>query len=146
MFNISKVKGWLEIATLMANKFSKDPSTKVGAVILRPDGSIASMGYNGYPQDLIEKHLTYDRDVKYASILHAEENALAFAREDLAGCVAIVTHHPCAHCLAQLMQKKIRCVYYGDATIKERFTTGQLKALEMLLHPDHNSTYLVKVD
>ena len=30
-------------------QWSKDPSTKVGAVIVRPDKSIVSMGFNGFP-------------------------------------------------------------------------------------------------
>ena len=37
---------FLEMARLVSG-WSKDPSTKVGAVIVRPDKTIASVGYNG---------------------------------------------------------------------------------------------------
>ena len=34
--------------------WSKDPSTKTGAVIVRPDRTIASMGYNGFPRGMAD--------------------------------------------------------------------------------------------
>jgi len=42
----------------LVGSWSKDPSTKVGAVIIRPDRTIASVGYNGFPRG-VEGHL-YD--------------------------------------------------------------------------------------
>jgi dCMP deaminase len=39
---------FLDIAEEVS-KASKDPSTKVGAVIVRPDRTVASLGYNGLP-------------------------------------------------------------------------------------------------
>jgi len=55
---------------------SKDPSTKVGAVIVKND-AIISTGYNGFPRgvnDSIEKR--YDKEQKYTWTVHAEENAI----------------------------------------------------------------------
>ena len=59
---------------------SKDPSTKVGAVIVNSGNSIISTGYNGFPigvDDLVESR--YERPEKYTWTCHAEENAIAFA-------------------------------------------------------------------
>jgi deoxycytidylate deaminase len=36
----------------VAEGWSKDPSTKVGAVIVRPDLTVASIGYNGFPRGM----------------------------------------------------------------------------------------------
>lgn len=65
--------------------FSKDPSTKVGAVIVRPDKTIASMGFNGFPKKLKDDARYNDREVKYSLIVHGEINAILFAKESLTG-------------------------------------------------------------
>ena len=59
---------------------SKDPSTKVGAVIVNSGNSIISTGFNGFPigiDDHVESR--YERPEKYLWTCHAEENAIAFA-------------------------------------------------------------------
>ena len=64
------------------SKLSKDPSTKVGAVIVRPDNSIASVGYNGFPKGFPDEESYWNnRDLKYKIVTHAEENALDFCNE-----------------------------------------------------------------
>jgi dCMP deaminase len=63
-------------------QMSKDPSTKVGAVIIGPGRAILSAGFNGLPRGIedTESRLR-DRDVKLKLIVHAEMNAvLAAAR------------------------------------------------------------------
>lgn len=92
----------------MVSTRSKDPSTKVGAVIARPDRSIASVGYNGFPKGILDDERLHDRDTKYSMILHAEENAVLNAREDLSGYTLYVHPiFPCAHCFRTLRQKGI---------------------------------------
>jgi deoxycytidylate deaminase len=54
---------------------SKDPSTKVGAVIMDKNGIIYSTGYNGYPREFPD--LDYNnREYKYPRVVHAEANAI----------------------------------------------------------------------
>ena len=78
-------KRFLEMAQLVAT-WSKDPSTKVGAVIVRPDFTVASVGYNGFPRGMEDHSDLYaDRDVKLSRIVHAEMNAILHAREPLQG-------------------------------------------------------------
>jgi dCMP deaminase len=74
---------FLELANHIA-QWSKDPSTKVGAVIVRPDRTICSVGYNGFPRGVDDNEERYmDRPTKYEFVVHAEANAIIHAREPL---------------------------------------------------------------
>src|SRR3989344_2191240 len=67
-------------------QWSKDPSTKTGAVIVDPNNRVVSLGYNGFPRgvnDLPER--LSNRELKYKIIVHCERNALLFARESVRG-------------------------------------------------------------
>ena len=57
--------------------WSKDPSSKIGAVIVNDERRILATGYNGFPKGIedTEERLN-DRDQKYPLIVHAEMNAL----------------------------------------------------------------------
>lgn len=89
--------------------WSKDPSTKVGAVIVRPDLSICSTGYNGFPRKLSDaKELYADRETKYSRVIHGEINAILFAKESLVGYNIYL--HPflsCDRCTVQIIQSGI---------------------------------------
>jgi dCMP deaminase len=96
-----------------AATFSKDPSTKVGAAILRPDGSLVSAGWNGLApgvQDSAER--LNQRELKYALTLHAELNAILSAREALTG-YTLFTYPfpPCAHCASVIIKSGISQVF-----------------------------------
>jgi dCMP deaminase len=104
--------------------WSLDPSTKVGCVIVRPDKTIASIGYNGFPRNVDDSAERYnDRELKYLMVKHAEENAVLFSKESLTGYTAYVTHHPCANCTGTLVQKGITCIVTRKPTdaFAERF-------------------------
>jgi dCMP deaminase len=95
---------FLRLAETVAS-WSKDPSTKVGCVITRPDNTIASVGYNGFPRHVRDRPSDLeDRAKKYAMTVHAELNAVLNAHERLDGCTAYVTHPPCSQCAAVLIQ------------------------------------------
>lgn len=117
---------WIERFLAMADAvgtWSKDPSTKVGAVIVDRHGRVVSTGYNGLARGVAdsEERLT-DRDVKYKIILHAEENAILFARRDLTGCSLFVSSlPPCAHCASVIIQSGIGRVYTRNVEIPERW-------------------------
>lgn len=93
---------------------SRDPSTKVGAVIMRPDKTIASVGYNGFPRGTSDDPAIYDnRPRKYARTVHAELNAILTAREPLVGYTIYVSPlHPCSQCAAAIIQAGITEVIY----------------------------------
>lgn len=85
--------------------WSKDPSTKVGAVVVDKDNRIVSIGYNGFPKGVQDDERLEDRDIKYSLILHAEENALLFSKQNLKNC-KIYTYplFPCSRCCAKIIQ------------------------------------------
>lgn len=101
-------KRFLNLANYIS-QWSKDPSTKCGAVISRGN-RIISLGFNGFPMLIGDQESLYaDREIKYKMILHAEINAILFAKEDLSGCTLYTTPFPpCARCAAQIIQKGIR--------------------------------------
>lgn len=83
------IKKWdlrfLQLAKFISG-WSKDPSTQTGAVIVRPNKSICSVGFNGFPAAMVDNENYYnDRDEKYSRIVHCEMNAARFATEDLNG-------------------------------------------------------------
>lgn len=85
--------------------WSKDPSTKVGAVIARPDRTVASVGFNGFPKGSVDNEELYrDREVKLERIVHAEVNAIVHAQENLSGFTLYSTLMPCARCASVIIQ------------------------------------------
>lgn len=92
--------------------WSKDNSTKVGAVITTPDGSPVSWGFNGMPHGiddtLPERNV---RPEKYRWMCHAERNAMDLSsRSDLTGCVMFVTYASCPNCAQSIIQRGIKTV------------------------------------
>lgn len=59
------------------SSWSKDPSTKVGAIAVGRKGQILSQGYNGFPRGIedTEARLS-DRGQKYKFVVHAEQNCI----------------------------------------------------------------------
>lgn len=102
----------LDMARHVAKR-SKDPSTKVGAVIVDDKKRVVSVGYNGFARGVTDKpERLEDRTVKYRLTLHAEKNAILFANTNLDGCSIFVTHPCCAQCAAQIIQAGIKRVVY----------------------------------
>ena len=98
---------FLKLATHIS-EWCKDPSTKVGCVVVGPDREIRSTGFNGFPRGIqdSDERLT-NRDLKYPLICHAEENAIMHAARiglALKGCTAYVTWPPCTRCARSLIQ------------------------------------------
>lgn len=126
-------KYFIDIAKAVASK-SKDPSSKVGCVIVDEDNRIVSTGYNGFVAGCDEDHMSWERPEKYFLVIHAEENALIYSRRDLSNCRVYITHGPCEVCLKHLLQAKVRDIYYDDPSIiKDRGTDGQKAAIRSLL-------------
>lgn len=100
---------FLELAEHVGSKWSRDPSTKVGAVIVRPDKTVASMGYNGFPRGVQDDEARYaDRQLKYKLVCHAEANAIVSASEKLTGCTVYVSPlFPCQECAKLVIQSGI---------------------------------------
>jgi len=102
-------KRFLDLAGHVAG-WSKDPSTKVGAVIVNDDKQVLGLGYNGFPRGVHDCTERYnDRNLKLQFVAHAERNALDNAA-DVRGATLYSTLFPCTDCAKGIIQRGIRCV------------------------------------
>jgi dCMP deaminase len=122
-------KRFLDLADHIA-AWSKDPSTKVGAVIVRPNRTIASVGYNGFPRGVKDDaERLSDRPVKYAMTVHAEANAILSADGKVDGCTIYVSPlHPCSNCAALIIQSGIKRVVARMGTAPSQWLDSFEKA------------------
>lgn len=111
---------FLELALANA-RMSKDPSTRVGAVIVGPDREICSTGFNGFPRGIADTHERLcHRDTKLKLIVHAEMNAILNAARigtALKGCTLYLAATddsglvwggpPCTRCTVETIQTGI---------------------------------------
>lgn len=68
---------YLELAKHVANQWSKDPSTKVGAVLVNWEHQLEFIGYNGFPRNVLDTtERLNNRELKYQLVVHAEVNAI----------------------------------------------------------------------
>lgn len=92
--------------------WSKDTSTKVGAVVVGPERQIISTGYNGMPRGVNDEvPARLERPLKYKYFVHGEANAVYnAARHGIAtrSCILYVTLVPCANCAQAIIQAGIR--------------------------------------
>jgi dCMP deaminase len=98
---------------------SKDPTTKVGCIIVSEDNVVAATGYNGIPMGVDDLPERMERPAKYLWTAHAEENAIALAARvgaRLRGGTAYVTHGPCSRCARSLIQAGVKTVIVGHGT------------------------------
>ncbi len=91
------------------SKASKDPSTKVGAVIVDEDRRVVSIGYNGFPKNVEDDpYKLNNREIKYKYIVHAERNSLLFANKSTKNCTLYVyPFMPCPVCAGMIIQSGI---------------------------------------
>lgn len=129
---------FIAVAELVSS-WSKDPSTKCGAVIVRPDRTIASVGYNGFPRGCNDDPTLYaNRDLKLSRVLHAEVNAVLHANEPLTG-FTMYTHPAgvsptCDRCATVVIEAGIERVVHEFDDSREfssRWAEAGKRALQM---------------
>ena len=105
---------FLDLALTIA-AWSKDPSTKVGAVATDDRNAIIETGYNGIPRGVEDRCERMQRPDKYLWMAHAEENLVAHAaRPRLQGATVHVTHMCCAACTRMLINAGVKKIIVGD--------------------------------
>lgn len=115
---------FLDLAKMVAS-WSKDPSTKVGAVAVGTARQVVETGFNGLPRgvrDIAERMM---RPEKYLWTSHAEENLVAHAaRAKLEGATVYTTHLCCNACARMLINAgvaKVICDGGKTAMPREQF-------------------------
>lgn len=97
-------------------QWSKDPRTKVGAVIVDDLNRIVSVGYNGFPRGVTDSPELYDaREMKLLRVVHAETNAILNANKSVSGCKLYLTLPPCHECAKVIIQSGITQVIYRES-------------------------------
>lgn len=101
--------------------WSKDPSTKVGAVIVDDKKRIVGMGYNGFPRGVDDSIKSYmDKELKHKMVVHAEANAILNAVKQVEGCTIYVWPlFSCQECAKLIIQAGITKVVAPAARIEE---------------------------
>lgn len=113
---------FIKIAETVAEK-SKDPSSKMGCVIVNPNKRVVSVGYNGLIQGANEAKLTLsERPMKYRFVIHSEMNAILFAREDLKDCTVYNQVATCDNCLKHCLQAGIKRFVYRELRVNSHST------------------------
>ncbi len=105
---------YIQLATDVSS-WSKDPSAKVGAVIVGSKGQVLSQGYNGFPRGVNDRVERYnDRKEKHKYVVHAEMNAIynaSYTGVSLDGATIYVYGLPvCNECAKGIIQVGIKSV------------------------------------
>jgi len=105
---------FMEIADLEIAQWSKDRSSRVGALIVK-DREIVTSGFNGMPRgcndDVEARH---ERPEKYFWFKHAEENAIINAArqgKSTMGCDMYLNWYPCNNCAGVVVNAGIKRIY-----------------------------------
>ena len=128
-------KRFMDLAEFYA-QWSKDPSTKVGAVITDDIGIVKGMGYNGFPRGVDDSPERYaDKAEKYPRVVHAELNAILNANGTVRGSSIYTTLPPCASCACAIIQAGIRRVVvnteFGDDDVSAHWKRQWEISMEM---------------
>ena len=122
---------FLNIADAVALK-SKDPSSKMGCVIVDQMRRPISFGYNGQIQGADESKLTLsERPMKYLFSTHSEMNAVLFAKQDLTGCTIYNRVATCDNCLKYCLQAGIKRFVYRQLRVHS-FSSDPKKSMTNL--------------
>lgn len=125
---------FMTVAEAVASK-SKDPSTKVGALVIDKQRLIRATGFNGLPRGVADSaERLLDRPTKLRLVVHAEMNAICAAARvgvPLDGCSLHVTLHPCLRCAILIVQVGILEVVC-PALVPERWSDEMAEAERIL--------------
>jgi dCMP deaminase len=106
---------FLELAKSVST-WSKDPSTKVGAVLVNDLKQVVGMGYNGFARGVEDtSERLNNRETKYKLVVHAEVNAIIQAGHDardsvLYVCPSFMIPPICHDCCKMAIQAGIKGV------------------------------------
>lgn len=110
-------KEWIhyffDLCDTVARK-SKDPSTKVGAVVIGPEKQVLGTAFNGFPMGVVDHLKRLGKPEKYDWTCHAEANIVALAARHgvrLEGATLFCNLQTCLECTKLLIQAGIKEIY-----------------------------------
>jgi dCMP deaminase len=128
---------FMRLADLEIAQWSKDRSSKVGAVIVK-DRELITSGFNGMPRGINDDiEARHERPEKYFWTIHAESNAIINAArqgKSTLGSDMYVNWFPCDICAGFIVQagiKRVFCDKEPDLN-NVKFGEGFKRALEIL--------------
>lgn len=145
-FNKQWDKRFMEIA-LTISKWSKDPSTQVGCVIVDKNKRILSTGYNGFPRGVIEKNNRFERPQKYEYTEHSERNAIFNAVATgvkTQDSIIYITMPPCTDCARAIIQSGIKELIYLPQPENDAKITGWRDSIPISFQMLHEAGIKIK--
>jgi dCMP deaminase len=125
----------MQMAELMASR-SKDPDTQIGAIIVNNENRLLGTGYNGPPKTINDNRINWERPFKYPFIVHAEENAIYHAIENvglqrLKHSTLFTSGRVCSKCMLRIARVEISCVIIGGiqpaiVDLEDQLITAQI--------------------
>lgn len=112
--------------------WSKDPSAKVGCVLISPDRRSVSYGFNGFPRGIADDIRISDRETKLEMTVHAEVNAILNSDTRPHGWTLYCTRPPCMGCAAAIIQSGIESVYCLSVPATSRWYDELVRARRFL--------------
>ena len=124
---------YLKLAYEVA-QWSKDPSSKIGAVTVGAKGQVLSQGFNGLPRGLKDDFTRlHDRETKYKFVVHAEMNAIynaTYNGTSLDGATLYVYGLPiCSECAKGVIQVGIKRVVMPKQDMPEKWRDSWLTSM-----------------
>ena len=128
-------KRYIDLAKHIAG-WSKDPSTKIGAVAIGEKGQVLAQGYNGFPRGIDDSDERYfNRETKYKYVVHAEMNCIYNATYNgvsLQGSTIYISGLPVCHeCAKGLIQVGIKRVVYQSDMIPAKWAESNEQTIEL---------------
>ncbi len=113
-------KDYLYEAYEYAQRYSTDPSTQNGAVLVKPNFGIVSLAANHFPLGVKESDERWQRPLKYSYVEHAERNVIFDAArrgKSTDGLIMYACWASCNDCARAIIQAGIREIVTHDTPV-----------------------------
>lgn len=133
MHNLKWDQRYLRLA-YEVSQWSKDPSSKIGAVTVGSKGQVLSQGFNGFPRGLKDDFTRlHDRETKYKFVVHAEMNAIynaTYNGTSLDGATLYVYGLPiCSECAKGVIQVGIKRVVMPNQNVDGKWLDSWMTSM-----------------
>lgn len=140
---------WFMKHVYLAAEKSKDPRTKIGAILVK-DKHIISTGFNGFPQGVIDTLERYnDRELKYLFVAHAEFNCIVTAAKfgiSTNSSILYTNGIPCCECMKSVIQSGIKEIVvhkqWPNMTHVEKWVESNKISMSMIEESQTNVRWL----